>query len=83
MRTQVKHPLFDALIETNPGIRNDADLCRRLNVQPPNLSKMRHNKTPVSDSVRVAIMRTFGWSLRRVDALAPPAPAAEQEEAGQ
>lgn len=77
MKTKASHPLFDTLIAENPNVRNDADLCRVLDVQPPNLSKMRNGKLPVSDSLRVAVMRKFRWSLKRLDQVVPPAPADE------
>lgn len=82
------HPLFDALLDelrqrNGPAVRtNDATLCRLLHVQPPMLSKMRTKRVPVSDTLRVAVMREFKWPLKRLDELAPPAPAAEQEAAG-
>lgn len=81
MKTKMDHPLFDALIAENPRVRNDADLCRVLEVQPPNLSKMRNRKMPVSDSLRVAVMRKFRWSIKRLDELAPPEPSTHQQEA--
>jgi hypothetical protein len=77
------HPLFDALLEDMRRRRgdkvrnNDAALCRELDVLPPTLSKMRKGKLPVSDTVRVQVMRKFGWSIKRLDSLVPPAPAEE------
>lgn len=77
------HPLFDALLADmqrrrgNKVRNNDAALCRILDVQPPTLSKMRKGRLPVSDTVRVQVMRKFGWSIKRLDDLAPPAPAEE------
>jgi hypothetical protein len=75
------HRLFDTLIAER-RLKNDAALCRELGVKPPHLSKMRAGVLPVSDSVRVAILRNLcGWSIKRLDKLAPPEVAAEQEEA--
>lgn len=77
------HPLFDALLadlrrQKGDAVRvNDAALCRTLDIGPGNLSKMRKGTYPVSDTVRVKVMRTFGWSIKRLDELAPPAPAEE------
>lgn len=88
------HPFFDALLielrernektKTAGGLvrANDAALCRLLDVQQPTLSKMRKGVIPVSDTMRVKVMRTFNWPLKRVDELAPPA-AAEQAGAVQ
>lgn len=81
--TFTPHPLFDALLadmrrQKGESVRvNDAVLCRELRVLPPTLSKMRKGKLPVSDFVRVQVMRKFGWPIKRLDELAPPAPAEE------
>lgn len=72
MKIKSKHPLFDTLIQENPTMRNDADLCRALDIEAPMISKMRNRKAPVSDKVRVAIMRRFRWPLKRLDEMAPP-----------
>lgn len=81
MKTQASHPLFDTLLKEH-AIKNDAELCRLLDCQPPALSKMRHKKLPVSDSLRVAILRNLrGWSIKRLDKLAPPEVVAAQEDA--
>lgn len=77
--TNTPHPLFDALLadlrrKKGEAVRiNDAALCRVLDVLPPTLSKMRKGRLPVSDTVRVKVMREFGWSIKRLDELAPPA----------
>ena len=76
MKTTAVHPLLDALI-TQEKLRNDADIARVLGIAPPQVSKTRHGKIEVSDTMRVAIMRRFKWSLRRIDELAPPASAKE------
>lgn len=71
------HALIDALLKElrhrhGPAVRaNDAALCRALDIQAPTLSKIRKG-TAVSDTMRVRVMRTFGWSLKRIDELAPP-----------
>lgn len=81
--TFTPHPLFDALLidmrrQKGESVRiNDAALCRELHVLPPTLSKMRKGRLPVSDTLRVQVMRKFGWSIKRLDELAPPAPAEE------
>lgn len=73
------HPLFDALLadmrrRNGDAVRNnDAALCRMIGIQPAAISKMRKGVQPVTDSVRVKVMRTFGWSIKKLDELAPPA----------
>lgn len=73
MKTTASHPLLDTLIAEEPGIRNDADLAKKLGIASPQISKTRHGKLEVTDTMRVAIQRKFRWSLRRIDELAPPA----------
>lgn len=72
MKTTAVHPLLDALI-SQQGLRNDADIARELNIAAPQVSKTRHGKIEVSDTMRIAIMRRFKWPLKRIDDLAPPA----------
>ena len=79
------HALLDALIEdikrrqcgtAKPGqiLRaNDAAVARALEVAPPVISKIRHNNLAVGDVLRVRIQREFGWPLKKIDELAPPA----------
>lgn len=74
--TNTAHPLLDA-IRNQENIRNDADLAAELGCAAPTISKTRHGHVPVSDSLRVLIMRRFRWSLKRLDELAPPTAAAE------
>lgn len=76
MKTTAAHPLLDLLL-SHENLRNDADIARELGIAAPQVSKTRHGKIEVSDTMRVAIMRRFKWSLRRIDDLAPPAAAQE------
>lgn len=81
MKTRASHPLFDTLIAENPLVRNDADLCKVLGVEAPLMSKMRHRRLPISDRVRVAVMRKFRWSLKRLDEVVPPEAPTDGEAA--
>lgn len=72
MKPTAAHPLLDALIEAE-NLRNDSAIAAELCIPAPQISKTRHCKIDVSDSMRVAIMRRFRWSLKRIDELAPPA----------
>lgn len=71
MNLKKPHPLFDALIKENE-LKNDAALCRELEVQAPTLSKIRSGTLPMNDTLRVAVMRKFKWSLNRMDEVVPP-----------
>lgn len=66
------HPLLDALL-AEKKLPHDRALAERLSVDAASLSKVRAGR-PVSDHIRVAVLRKFNWSIRRVDELAPPAP---------
>jgi len=77
MKKQQPHPLFDEVLKEK-RLKNDAALCVALRLQPSHVSRMRSGKLPISDAVRVAVMRKCNWSLKRVDALAPP----DAEQAG-
>jgi hypothetical protein len=65
------HPLFDTLIQEN-NLKNDAALCRELGISPTDVSKIRHEVFPVSDSVRLKVMRRFHWTVNRLDTVIPP-----------
>jgi hypothetical protein len=73
MKNTASHLLLDTLIVEEDSLRNDADVAKALGIAAPQVSKTRHGKIEVSDTMRVAIMRRFKWSLRRLDELAPPA----------
>jgi hypothetical protein len=77
MKNTANHPLLDALID-GETIRSDADIARALGIAAPQISKTRHGHVEVSDIMRVAIMRKFKWSLKRIDELAPPAATSEE-----
>lgn len=63
------HVLLDAIIDEKK-LRNDAELARYLKCTPGSISKIRGGNQ-VTDEFRVRIMRVTGWSLKRVDGLAP------------
>ncbi|MQR00972.1 hypothetical protein [Glaciimonas soli] len=44
--------LLDALIE-KLQVKNDAGLCRRLGIQPPVISKIRHHRKPVGAAILI------------------------------
>ena len=64
------HALLDALIE-HAKLRNDADLARHLRCTAAVISKIRNERIHVTDDFRMRVMRITGWSLKRVDTLAP------------
>lgn len=65
------HALLDAILDEKK-LRNDAELARFLKCTPGSISKIRNEFKPVvSEEFRMRVMRMTGWSLKRVDALAP------------
>lgn len=66
-----KHALLDALIKSR-RLGNDRQLAIYMGLTAPSFSRMRTEKKGVTDQFRIAVQRKFGWSLNRIDALAPP-----------
>lgn len=60
--------LLDMLLQKF-ALKNDAALARVLEVQPPVLSKVRHQKLPVGASLLVRIHELTGQSIRDLRAL--------------
>jgi plasmid maintenance system antidote protein VapI len=67
-----QNKLIDHLLETYK-LRNDAALSRKLDVAPPVISKIRHNRLPIGPAIKLRMMRRFGISLEKIDELAPEA----------
>lgn len=57
--------LLDALIE-RLGLKNDAALCRILEVAPPVISKIRHARLPVGASMLIRMHEETGMSIREL-----------------
>lgn len=70
MASRLENKLLDALID-GVVIRSDADICRSLDATPSFISGIR-NGQPISDGMRLRVMRKFGLSLKKIDELAPP-----------
>lgn len=71
-RELAANALMDYLL-TAHKLKNDAALARALKVAPPVISKVRNNRLPVGDSLRLKIMRQLGTPLAKLDELAPVA----------
>jgi len=67
------HRLLDFLIEKFK-FRNDAELCRHLDVPSPIISRIRSGKRSLGDGLRVAIMERCGMTLDQVRAAAGETP---------
>ena len=63
----VPNKLLDTLIE-KMHLKNDAELCRVLEVQPPIISKIRHRKLAVGATIllRMSILDTWPNSMKRL-----------------
>jgi len=59
--------LLDMLLDRG-SLKNDAALSRALEVAPPVISKIRHNKLPFGAALQIKVMRVFGLSLSELDA---------------
>ena len=60
--------LFDTIIVKN-NLKNDAALARFLEIQPPNISKIRHGTMPVGDSLKINIHKRTGLSIAKIEEL--------------
>lgn len=60
---EAPHQLLDALIKYL-GIRSDAALSRTLQVQPPVISKIRHQKLRIGSSLLVRMLEVTDLTLR-------------------
>lgn len=57
--------LLDSLIE-RLHLKNDAALCRLLEVSPPVISKIRHKRLPVGASMLIRMHEETGLSVREL-----------------
>lgn len=71
MKIVLPHALLDA-VAASLKTKTDAQLADALDLQPSQVSKMRHGILVVNDECRVKVMRRMKWPLRRLDELAPP-----------
>jgi hypothetical protein len=67
-QTQNPKALLDKLLEIL-GCKNDAALCRVMDVQPPVISKMRHGHLPVSATFLIKSHDATGLSINDLRAL--------------
>lgn len=70
--TPDQNKLIDHLLNAY-RLKNDAALSRLLDVAPPVISKIRHNRLPIGAAIKLRMMRRFGITLAEIDALAPEA----------
>ncbi|MGJ9419882.1 hypothetical protein ACHAC9_19335 [Massilia sp. CMS3.1] len=66
--TFVPNRLLDTLIE-KLHLKNDAELCRVLEVQPPIISKIRHRKLNVGATILLRMHEKSNIPIRELKAL--------------
>ena len=64
----VPNKLLDTLIE-RLQLKNDAELCRVLEVQPPIISKIRHRKLNVGATILLRMHEKSDMSIRELNEL--------------
>jgi plasmid maintenance system antidote protein VapI len=57
--------LFDAII-WDRGLKNDAALARELGVKPPQISKIRHGKLPVTSDMILIVHDKIGYPIKKI-----------------
>jgi hypothetical protein len=60
--------LFGFLIESY-NLKNDAALALFFELNPPVISKIRHGKLPVGDSLKIKIQKITGLSILKIEEL--------------
>ncbi len=70
METEAKsiaaaHDLLDEILGAL-GLKNDAALSRALEVAPPVISKTRHGRLAVGDSLVIRIHEITGWAVSEI-----------------
>ncbi len=60
--------LFDKII-FDEKLKNDAALARFLEIQPPQISKIRHGNLQVGDSLKINIHKRTGLSIAKIEEL--------------
>lgn len=67
------HLLLDTIIQQEK-LKNDAQLCRILEVRPATISKIRNGINRLSPELILAFHETFGMPVAAIRKLAPEAP---------
>lgn len=62
--------LLDALV-SKLNLKNDAALSRFLEVAPPVISKIRHNRLPIGDSMIIRLLDRDIMTLQEIRAFVP------------
>ncbi len=62
------HLLLDTLLQ-RLALKNDAQLCRLLELAPPRISKVRQRRAPISDSIVLRIHETCEIPIAELMAL--------------
>lgn len=71
--------LFDRII-FHAGLKNDASLCRLLDVTPPVVSKLRHGRIGLSGEMIIRIHEKLEWPIKDIKAaIAPVASDSENQ----
>lgn len=69
MRTMKPHKLLDTII-TEFGLKNDAALCRLLETDKGQISKLRNGRLRVNATHVLHIHDVTGWEIKRIKQLA-------------
>ena len=57
------------------SLKNDAALARKLEVAPPVISKIRHSRLAIGDSLKIRILEKMEISIHEINYLIGKAPA--------
>ena len=65
MNPKINHRLLDAIVEEF-DLKNDAALAQFLDVAPPHISRIRHDKYNVSGDMILRIYDKTDWSIEKI-----------------
>lgn len=58
--------LLDELRADHALVKNDAELCRKLKLAPPVVSKLRHGRLNMSGDIKIRIHEVLGVSIEYI-----------------
>lgn len=68
MGIRIPHPLLDKLI-TSYNLKSDAALARFLDVAPPDISRVRNSRRPVTAAMILQIHDITEWPIKDIKEL--------------
>ena len=65
MSNKIKHTLLDAIM-ADFNLKNDAQLSKFLDIDPPHTSRLRRGKFGVSGDIILRVYDKTGWGIEKI-----------------